>query len=64
MEALMEEDIECLHAHRMARALVQFKTHKDLVFTPDHGHLKVPLGLGMGARLPDVLLLKSCFYNW
>ena len=38
--------------------------HEDRAFAPDHVDIKVPLGLGTGMGLPDVLPLKSHFYDW
>ena len=60
----MEEDMERLRARREAGSRAGFKTHEDRAFVPDHVDMKVPLGLGTGAGLPDVLPLKSRFYDW
>ena len=60
----MEEDMERLRERREEGSLAGFKTHEDRAFVPDHVDMKVPLGLGTGAGLPDVLPLKSRFYDW
>ncbi|KAF8579671.1 hypothetical protein K439DRAFT_1416099 [Ramaria rubella] len=64
IEALLEEDMERLRVRRA----VTSRAHEDRVFpgagSQDDGSMRVPLGLGTGAGLPDVLPLKSRFYDW
>ncbi|KAF8490741.1 hypothetical protein JB92DRAFT_3007752 [Gautieria morchelliformis] len=63
MEALIEEDMDRLRARREG-APRRFQETDERVFTSEHDDVRVPLGLGTGADLPDVLPLKSRFYDW
>ena len=64
MESLMEEDMERLRARRDGSSRPRFQTNEDRVFASEPDDIRVPLGLGTGADLPDVLPLKSRFYDW
>ena len=64
MEALMEEDMERLRARREGGSRQRFQANDDRVFTSEPEDARVPLGQGTGMDLPDVLPLKSRFYDW
>ncbi|KAF8167286.1 hypothetical protein B0H34DRAFT_792028 [Crassisporium funariophilum] len=72
MEALMEEDMERLRARRRA-GMHPHRHHpiggslpspSNSTFSMDSTHSSVILGLGTGAKIRDVLPLKSYYYEW
>ena len=64
MEALLEEDMERLRMRREGNSRRRFHMGDDRVFISEPEDNRVFLGLGTGSDLPDVLPLKSRFYDW